>query len=69
MYLKVPGLHCKRNNGGHFDHLIPSANGIFNTLLARASKVPRNFIIDQTNVFKSARKRNLKPFADYHKVE
>lgn len=69
MYLKVPGLHHKNNYGERFDHLMPSANGIFNTLLSRASKVPRNFIIDQTNVFQSARKRKLKPFADFCKVE
>lgn len=66
--MKVPGLHRKNNYGERFDHLMPWANGIFNTLLSRASKVPRNFIIDQTNVFKSARKRKLKPFADYRKI-
>lgn len=44
------------------------ATGIFNTLLARAAKTPRNYIIDQTNVYKSARNRKLKAFADYHKV-
>ncbi|KVD98137.1 hypothetical protein Ccrd_024202 [Cynara cardunculus var. scolymus] len=30
------------------------ATVIFNTLLARASKTPRNFIIYLTNVYKSA---------------
>lgn len=45
------------------------ATGIFNTLLSRASKIPRNFIIDQTNVHKNARKRKLKPFANYKKVQ
>ena len=44
------------------------ATGIFNVVLSRAANVPRNYIIDQTNVYKSARKRKLKPFADYQKV-
>lgn len=68
VFMKVPGLHRKHNYGERFDRLMERATGIFNTLLSRASKMPRNFIIDQTNVYKSARKRKLKPFADYHKV-
>lgn len=44
------------------------ATGIFNILMSRAAKTSRNYIIDQTNVYKSARKRKLKPFADYWKV-
>lgn len=44
------------------------ATEIFNILMSRAAKTPRNYIIDQTNVFKSARRRKLKPFADYWKV-
>lgn len=44
------------------------ATGIFNTLLSRAANTPRNYIIDQTNVFKSARKRKLKPFALFKKI-
>jgi len=44
------------------------ATAIFNTLLPRAAKTPRNYIIDQTNVYKNARKRKLKPFAYFQKV-
>ncbi|PIN05193.1 hypothetical protein CDL12_22270 [Handroanthus impetiginosus] len=44
------------------------ATKIFNVLLSRASKIHRNFIIDQTNVYKNARKRKLKPFLDYIKI-
>lgn len=44
------------------------ATKIFNVLLLRASRMPRNFIIDQTNVYKSARKRKLKLFIDYTKI-
>lgn len=44
------------------------ATGIFNVLLSRAASIPRNYIIDQTNVYKNARRRKLKPFADFQKV-
>ncbi|GMH26922.1 hypothetical protein Nepgr_028765 [Nepenthes gracilis] len=66
--MKVPGLLRKRNYGERFDRLMDRATGIFNTLLSRASRTPRNYIIDQTNVYKSARKRKLKPFAIYRKI-
>lgn len=66
--MKVPGLLRKNNYGERFDRLMDRATGIFNTLLSRAAKMPRNYIIDQTNVYKRARKRKLKPFAIYHKI-
>lgn len=66
--MKVPGLLRKHNYGERFERLMDRATGIFNTLLSRASKIPRNFIIDQTNVYKNARKRKLKPFANYKKI-
>ncbi|XP_024983668.1 heterogeneous nuclear ribonucleoprotein U-like protein 1 isoform X2 [Cynara cardunculus var. scolymus] len=66
--MKVPGLLRKQNYGERFDCLMDRATMIFNTLLTRASKTPRNFIIDQTNVYKSARKRKLKPFANFQKI-
>lgn len=66
--LQVPGLLRKHNYGERFDLLMDRATGIFNTLLSRASKIPRNYILDQTNVYKNARKRKLKPFANYKKV-
>ncbi|KAI3466638.1 hypothetical protein Pfo_023301 [Paulownia fortunei] len=66
--MKVPGLLRKHNYGERFDLLMDRATKIFNVLLSRASKIPRNFIIDQTNVYKSARKRKLKPFANYIKI-
>ncbi|KAK3014594.1 hypothetical protein RJ639_009827 [Escallonia herrerae] len=65
---QVPGLLRKQNYGERFDRLMDCATGIFNTLLSRASKTPRNFVIDQTNVYKSARKRKLKPFVNYRKI-
>ncbi|XP_028801068.1 heterogeneous nuclear ribonucleoprotein U-like protein 1 isoform X2 [Neltuma alba] len=66
--MKVPGLLRKNNYGERFDRLMDRATEIFNTLMSRAAKIPRNYIIDQTNVFKSARKRKLKPFADFSKI-
>ncbi|XP_078437240.1 uncharacterized protein LOC144707863 isoform X2 [Wolffia australiana] len=66
--MKVPGLLRKRNYGERFEKLMEMATGIFNTLLSRAARTPRNYIIDQTNVYKSARKRKLRPFADFRKV-
>ncbi|KAF8391424.1 hypothetical protein HHK36_023729 [Tetracentron sinense] len=66
--MKVPGLLRKNNYGERFDRLMDRATGIFNTLLARASKTPRSYILDQTNVYKSARKRKLKPFVNYRKI-
>lgn len=64
----MPGLLRKHNYGERFDCLMDRATKIFNVLLSRASRIRRNFIIDQTNVYKSARKRKLKPFAYYIKV-
>ncbi|KAI3742946.1 hypothetical protein L1987_60645 [Smallanthus sonchifolius] len=66
--MKVPGLLRKQNYGVRFDRLMDRATAIFNTLLIRASKRPCNLIIDQTNVYKSARKRKLKPFVNYQKI-
>ncbi|PWA78639.1 hypothetical protein CTI12_AA214840 [Artemisia annua] len=66
--MKVPGLHRKHNYSERFNSLMDRATGIFNTLITRASKTPRNFIIDQTNVYKSARRHKLKPFAYYQKI-
>ncbi|XP_021740442.1 heterogeneous nuclear ribonucleoprotein U-like protein 1 [Chenopodium quinoa] len=66
--MKVPGLQRKSNYGERFDRLMDRASGILNTLLSRASKVTRNYIIDQTNVYMSARRRKLKPFANFHKI-
>ncbi|GAB2298730.1 hypothetical protein Dimus_032804 [Dionaea muscipula] len=66
--MKVPGLTRKHNYGERFDRLMDRATEIFNTLLSRASRTPRNYILDQTNVYKSARRRKLKPFSLFHKI-
>ncbi|XP_010922010.1 uncharacterized protein [Elaeis guineensis] len=66
--MKVPGLLRKQNYGERFERLMNHATRIFNTLLARAAKTPRNYILDQTNVYKSARNRKLKAFVNYRKI-
>ncbi|XP_006467899.2 uncharacterized protein LOC102628781 isoform X3 [Citrus sinensis] len=66
--MKVPGLLRKHNYSERFQCLMGRANAIFDVLLSRASRTPRNFIIDQTNVFKSARKRKLRLFVNFRKI-
>ncbi|KAL6844509.1 hypothetical protein ACP4OV_026182 [Aristida adscensionis] len=66
--MKVPGLLRKNNYGERFDRLMDRATAIFNTLLTRAATIPRNFILDQTNVYKNARIRKLRPFTNYRKI-
>ncbi|KAK9267331.1 hypothetical protein L1049_009755 [Liquidambar formosana] len=66
--MKVPGLLRKQNYSERFDRLMTSADGIFKTLMSRAAKIPRNYILDQTNVYQSARKRKLRPFTNFRKI-
>ncbi|KAH7291277.1 hypothetical protein KP509_29G009600 [Ceratopteris richardii] len=66
--MKVPGLMRKKNYGERFERLMDRATKIFNKLIERASKTSRNFIIDQTNVYRSARIRKLKPFKNFCKT-
>ncbi|CAN6241051.1 unnamed protein product [Urochloa humidicola] len=66
--MKVPGLLRKNNYGERFDRLMECATWIFNKLLTRAANTPRNYILDQTNVYKNARIRKLRSFANYHKT-
>lgn len=66
--MQVPGLLRKQNYGERFERLMSSATEIFNTLLSRAATTPRNYILDQTNVYKNARKRKLLPFKLFKKV-
>ncbi|XP_058749807.1 uncharacterized protein LOC131622786 isoform X1 [Vicia villosa] len=66
--MKVPGLLRKNNYGERFDRLMDRASAMFNIILSRAANIPRNYIIDQTNVYKNARKRKLEPFTHYQKT-
>ncbi|KAL2622824.1 hypothetical protein R1flu_003029 [Riccia fluitans] len=66
--MKVPGLLRKHNYAQRFEQLMARATEVFNTLLDRASTTPRNYIIDQTNVYVSARRRKLRLFAGFRKI-
>ncbi|KAL8275905.1 hypothetical protein Esti_000167 [Eimeria stiedai] len=62
--MRVVGLKRQRNYAGRWDELMSTANEVFNSLVVRAGSgaVPRNVIIDQTNVFKRARCRKVEAF-------
>lgn len=66
--LQVPDLLRRNNNAERFDRLMDRANRIFIKLLSMATTIPRNYIIDQANVYFMTRKHKLKPFAEFHKV-
>lgn len=67
-FIQVPGLLRKKNYGERFDRLIDRANQMLKALLPRAAKTPHNYILDQTNVYRSARIRKLRPFSNFRKV-
>ena len=60
--MKVQGLPRKRNYSGRWEALIEMCTNCFNDLIKVASKRRRNYIIDQTNVFPTARSRKVDPF-------
>ena len=67
--MKIDGLTRKRNYHGRWDELINRATKILNTLFKmvekKFEKFPRNIILDQTNVYESARRRKFKSFSRY----
>lgn len=62
--MKVMGLKRQANYAARWEELMSTATEVFNSLVAYAGSgaVPRNIIIDQTNVFKRARSRKVQPF-------
>ena len=66
--MKVQGLSRKRNYSGRWEALIEMCTNCFNDLVRVASKRRRNYIIDQTNVFPTARIRKVEPFKVYYKL-
>ncbi|CDJ56856.1 SPRY domain-containing protein, putative [Eimeria maxima] len=62
--MKVMGLKRQANYANRWEELMSTATEVFNSLVAYAGTgdVPRNVIIDQTNVFKRARARKVQPF-------
>lgn len=65
--MKVMNLGRQRNYADRWQELITQATPIFNKLVEIASKAPRNIILDQTNVYQSARRRKAAAFADFGK--
>ena len=62
--MKVMGLPRSQNYHGRWELLIDKCTECFNTLLKIAAKRNRNYILDQTNVFPTARIRKIKDFQD-----
>jgi len=65
--MKVMNLGRQRNYADRWQELISQATPIFNKLVEIAGKTPRNIILDQTNVYKSARARKASAFQDFGK--
>ncbi len=60
--MKVQGLPRKHNYHGRWDVLISKCTECFNDLLKLAVRRRRNYILDQTNVFPTARERKMSEF-------
>merc|ERR1719401_1874352 len=65
--MKVMNMKRQRNYAERWEELISQATPIFNKLVEIAGKTPRNFILDQTNVYKNARQRKAASFKDFGK--
>merc|ERR1719453_882389 len=63
--MKVMNLNRQRNYADRWEELISQATPIFNKLVEIAGKAPRNIILDQTNVYKNARRRKAGAFRDF----
>jgi heterogeneous nuclear ribonucleoprotein U-like protein 1 len=63
--MKVNGLPRKRNYHGRWDVLIGTCTQCFDEMLQLAAKRRRNYIIDQTNVFGTARLRKMQNFEGF----
>eukprot|EP00920_Eleutheroschizon_duboscqi_P030094 GHVT01072990.1.p1 GENE.GHVT01072990.1~~GHVT01072990.1.p1 ORF type:complete len:785 (-),score=73.81 GHVT01072990.1:314-2668(-) len=67
--MKVVGIRRQGNYAERWQELITTATPLFNRLVEMASRgeiqVPRNVILDQTNVYKGARRRKAAQFAPW----
>ena len=63
--MKVMGLKRQANYSERFEMLIEKCSECFNDLVKVASKRRRNYIIDQTNVYPTARQRKIRDFAGF----
>ena len=60
--MKVHGLKRNKNYRGRWEVLIEKCTDCFEVLVKIAAKRNRNYILDQTNVFPTARTRKIKDF-------
>lgn len=62
--MRVVGVKRQANYAERWEELMSTATAAFNALvdIAGSGRVPRNIIIDQTNVFRNARRRKVQPF-------
>ncbi|XP_036005880.1 heterogeneous nuclear ribonucleoprotein U-like protein 1 isoform X1 [Fundulus heteroclitus] len=65
--MKVMGLRRQRNYSGRWDVLIQQATQCLNRLIEIAARKKRNYILDQTNVYGSARRRKMRPFEGFQR--
>ena len=66
--MKVMGLMRKRNYHGRWDALIKQATDTLNKMFKIAERKNRNYILDQTNVYFSARRRKISNFRGYRRI-
>lgn len=66
--MKVFNLVRKRNYHGRWEELIKRASAVLNKLFKVAQKSPRNYILDQTNVYFTARQRKMESFKGYKRI-
>uniref|UniRef100_A0A8P4GHK7 Heterogeneous nuclear ribonucleoprotein U-like 1 n=1 Tax=Dicentrarchus labrax TaxID=13489 RepID=A0A8P4GHK7_DICLA len=65
--MKVMGLRRQKNYAGRWDLLIQQATQCLNRLIEIAARKRRNYILDQTNVYGSARRRKMRPFEGFQR--
>ncbi|XP_031141187.1 heterogeneous nuclear ribonucleoprotein U-like protein 1 isoform X2 [Sander lucioperca] len=65
--MKVMGLRRQKNYSGRWDVLIQQATQCLNRLIEIAARKRRNYILDQTNVYGSARRRKMRPFEGFQR--
>ena len=66
--MKVMGLMRKRNYHGRWDVLIKQATDVLNKVFKIAERKNRNYILDQTNVYFSARRRKMNNFRGFRRI-